>query len=265
MILLLACTGSDVPPDSPADSRTGDSNPPGPARAGVCDLSEQIALVEIEGYDGQAPTASVRAWDKPNPRWGAPELSNDSCDFHRIEPCGDCGDQVCGRWGCADDQQVVRPDFTITVDGVEQTLDEDNAGYFWARIDEGTEFGATLGSAEMPAVTTPSGDIRPSVSTAGDYSAPGELTATWTDAGEGASVTTWIDINHHAYGEPTFTRCVANESAGEFTADAEMIDPLAIITGLEFQGVVHERLFAADTDDGCVQFRVLRRIYVSPE
>lgn len=267
MIWLLACTGPtapDAPVDSPIDSPTDspvDSAPP--ARAGSCALSEQIALVEIEGVDGQAPFASIRQWDRPNPRWGAPERSNEACDFHRIDDCGDCGDQVCGASGCAADWSLVVPTFSVTVDGVEQALEPDGSGQVWGRLDDGVEFGASLGAAVMPPVTMPSGDLAPTVRTDGDYDAPGQLTATWTDTGEGASVSTWIDINHHAYGVPTFTQCVADEAAGEFVADTEMIDPLAIITGLEFQGLVHERRFAVDTDDGCVQFRVLRRIYVS--
>ena len=45
-------------------------------------------------------------------------------------------------------------------------------------------------------------------------------------------------------------------SAGSFRADADMVDPLAVSTGLEFQGVSHFAFAAAETAGGCVEFRL---------
>jgi hypothetical protein len=43
-----------------------------------------------------------------------------------------------------------------------------------------------------------------------------------------------------------------------------MIDPLAVSTGLEFQGVEHMFVAAAQTPQGCVDFRFGRQIMVLP-
>jgi hypothetical protein len=86
------------------------------------------------------------------------------------------------------------------------------------------------------------------------YDMPGALDATWQPPDDGAFVRTRIPINHHAGGH-TFTDCHAPTSAGTFHADAEMIDPLSVQTGLEFQGIDHIFVAAAHTPQGCVEFR----------
>lgn len=60
------------------------------------------------------------------------------------------------------------------------------------------------------------------------------LDATWTPGDDAGPLTTTVSIHHHA-GGPTFTPCVAPASAGAFHADAALVDPLARVTGLEFQ------------------------------
>ncbi len=37
-----------------------------------------------------------------------------------------------------------------------------------------------------------------------------------------------------------------------------MVNPLSIITGLEYQGLSHGHFVAAQTDSGCIQFSVQR-------
>lgn len=71
-------------------------------------------------------------------------------------------------------------------------------------------------------------------------------------------MTTTIPINHHAY-TSTFTECTASASKGAFFADAEMVDPLAVSTGLEFSYVSHVSVAAAETASGCIEIRVGRR------
>ena len=88
----------------------------------------------------------------------------------------------------------------------------------------------------------------------GDSMAPGALDLSWTPQADGALVTTLISINHHAAG-PTLTACAAATAAGNLRADAEMIDPLAVVTGLEFQGANHVNVAAAWTEEGCVELR----------
>ena len=82
-------------------------------------------------------------------------------------------------------------------------------------------------------------------------------------AKDGAFVRTTIPINHHA-GGPTFTECAAPDGSGAFHADAAMINPLAVKTGLEFQGVEHVFVAAAVTPQGCVEFRFGTKIPVQP-
>jgi hypothetical protein len=43
-----------------------------------------------------------------------------------------------------------------------------------------------------------------------------------------------------------------------------MINPLAVVTGLEFQGLHHEFVAAATTPSGCVEFRFGTQIFVFP-
>ena len=43
-----------------------------------------------------------------------------------------------------------------------------------------------------------------------------------------------------------------------------MIDPLAVITGLEFQGIEHVFVAAATTPEGCVEFRFGEQELVFP-
>lgn len=46
--------------------------------------------------------------------------------------------------------------------------------------------------------------------------------------------------------------------------DAEMVDPLAVETGLEFQGLEHAFVAAATTPQGCVEFRFGEQLFVFP-
>ena len=43
-----------------------------------------------------------------------------------------------------------------------------------------------------------------------------------------------------------------------------MIDPLAVVTGLEFQGLQHVQTAAIDLDEGCVDVQYGVNQYVSP-
>ena len=98
------------------------------------------------------------------------------------------------------------------------------------------------------------------VTLTGDSMAPGDLAASWTPMAEG-TVTTTIPINHHA-GGPTFVACMAPGSAGAFTATAAMVDPLAVVTGLEFQTVSAGSVAAAVLPSGgCVEFEVVTAIF----
>ncbi len=65
---------------------------------------------------------------------------------------------------------------------------------------------------------------------------------------------THIPINHHA-GGPTFTECWVEASVHTLQVPGAMLVPLAVETGLEFQGVEHVQVAAAETPAGCVELR----------
>jgi len=118
---------------------------------------------------------------------------------------------------------------------------------------------------ELEAMPVASGELADvAIDTESDeYDMPGALDATWQPADDGAFVRSRIPINHHA-GGPTFTECRAPTSAGAFHADANMVNPLAVQTGLEFQGIDHVFIAAARTPQGCIEFRFGTPIYAFP-
>ena len=89
----------------------------------------------------------------------------------------------------------------------------------------------------------------------GAWNAPGDTTLAWDSTTDWAY--THIPINHHV-GGPTFTECHVPGNEGPIVVPAAMIDPLAVITGLEFQGMRHAQFASAQTSAGCVEFRFIR-------
>lgn len=87
----------------------------------------------------------------------------------------------------------------------------------------------------------------------GTLDAPNVLTVTWANPNQDTRVYSLIPINHHA-GGPTFTECLVPSATASFTVPKSMLTPLAVSTGLEFQGVRHLRHFAAETPKGCIEF-----------
>ena len=96
----------------------------------------------------------------------------------------------------------------------------------------------------------------------GGYDAPTSLDVAWSTSAVGTDVFTHIPINHHA-GGPTFTECTVPASSGGFTVGEAMLAPLAVSTGLEFQGLEHVRFAAAETPAGCVEVRFTERHYLN--
>jgi hypothetical protein len=87
----------------------------------------------------------------------------------------------------------------------------------------------------------------------GTYELPESIDLSWSGPDDGFAYTL-IPINHHA-GGPTFTECRLPASAHALHVDGEMLQPLAVGTGLEFQGLEHVRTAAAHTPLGCVELR----------
>lgn len=280
-LLLLACTDKDSPaPDDSAVESTptggdSDSAPPSAITLGAaCDPTTRVGEVGIwtSGFD---PELGGTVYDAPDPWIGPAELATETCAFHRFSTtsCGDCDDdETCSFAGICVPQRHARTDLEldVEVDGALQTFTADPiTGMVYGPV--GTidaSFTLTLRYAgqaiALPALTLARmpPDLR--VVGEGDSMAPGAIDASWTPIAEGSRVRTVIPINHHAAG-PTFTSCDAPGPLGSFHADAAMIQPLAVVTGVEFQGVDAANTAAVETPEGCLEIRLGERQYTSVE
>jgi len=236
-----------------------------------CRLTERIGLMEIVGREG-TPYVFGMLYDGPSPFFTEPSQSTDVCDFHELPPafCNPActGEQVCGPDGTClvpparltgerlvvssgDDRQVL----TDLDQGVSVDLP---AGDFDLEL-QVAKLTITVSATSMPALLD-----NLAVRIQGSYDAPGDADITWTPSTSGAEVFTSVPMNHHV-GGTTFTECAVDASAGALHIEASMLTPLAVSTGLEFQGVSHVRFAAAETGLGCIEIRVLRRHYTSVE
>ncbi len=285
LALLAACkppidepidTGADDTgaPDTDTDD-TDDTDTGEPAVEVVlgerCPLLERVGEVAILGGGADA-YLSARIFDRPDPWYGPPELQTSSCAFHRFSTtsCGTCdaGD-VCGFEGECVPERRVYTDATldVTVDGATQTFTADaTTGEMYGTVGLPSDrYALTLTFAGQEVVVPELGlaqglsDV--AVTADGDSMAPGDLVGTWTPPSDGGRVGTLIAINHHAAG-PTFTRCDVAADVGRFEADAAMLTPLAVVTGIEFQGLEHAQTAAAYTPLGCVDVRLGMQHYV---
>lgn len=241
-----------------------------------CALASTIGVVQLAGFP--EPYVQVTLYDRKDPWLTEPELVTATCAFHRYTPgvCQECetGEVCTDADECVPEPRTVKDARLVVSAGNQQRQYDANPqlGGIYSMLDigdEASEFAMTLSWAgthvTLPPMRVGSGKIAAlSVTVEGDSEAPGALTASWAPSNSGAFVRTRIPINHHA-GGPTFTECAALESAGTFQADAEMVDPLAVSTGLEFQGVEHVFIAAAETAQGCVEFRFGPQLFVFPE
>ena len=241
----------------------------------LCPVESTIGVVELAGFP--APYVQVALYDSPDPWIGEPELSTPTCAYHHYEPgaCPDCeADEVCSlASACVPERRTIK-DATLRVSasgaereyksdtkrgGIYSTLDIGNAAAAYAMTLTWGDLEVQLAPMAVASKELANAEIR----IEGTSEAPGALDAVWTASQEGAFVRSRIPINHHA-GGPTFTECAAPESAGSFHADAAMINPLAVVTGLEFQGLRREFVAAAETIEGCVEFRFGEQLSIFP-
>jgi hypothetical protein len=257
---------------------SGGAAPSGPYQAvmgELCPIESTIGIVQLAGFP--APYVQVTLYDRPDPWIGAPELSTPTCAFHHYIPgvCQPCeAGEVCSLGSeCVVDRRTIK-DAVLTVStGADdrQYAADAQLGGIYSTLDIGdatSSYAMTLGWGdiliELEAMPVAAGNVmNAAVTIEGTYDAPGALDATWDESATGAFIRSRIPINHHA-GGPTFTECAAPESAGAFHADAGMIDPLAVVTGLEFQGIEHVFVAAVSTPQGCVEFRFGEQMFVFP-
>ncbi len=232
-----------------------------------CAPEDLIGRVRLDGF----PQAVVRMelFDKPNPHIGPAELTTPTCAYHQFDPgsCGACepGETCSSVEGmCVPERRTIKDGtLVVTAAGASQMLMTDSTlGGLYGDLTVGSatdafEMALTFGDSEVTlAPMNYQGlnlDALTMTTETMEFDAPGAVDVTWVPAAEG-HVLSLIPINHHAAG-PTFTFCAAQASSGAFHAEAEMIDPLAVITGLEFQGVEYVNVAAAELPQGCVEFQ----------
>jgi len=272
LLLLPACRpSSDTSPPPPDDTALTRSE----ATIGQgCDRLERVGWIDLRHDDGGL-TMSGQIKNAPEPYTGVPVETHGHCTLHRYSAssCGDCQAPLV----CAGDGDCVPPpapftDLHVTARSGDtwSFADADNkVGYLYKELQgEDLDWSLQLSFGQdrvtVPTMTVADGAIEARVVAEGDYDLPGALTVSWTPVDDGTVVRTEIPINHHA-GVGTFTLCEAGAEVGGFTAPAELVDPLAVSTGLEFSYVQHLRLAAAETSVGCVELRFGSWLRVDPE
>lgn len=268
-------TTDDTSPSEDTSAGDDTTGEPPPVEVGaVCALDERIGLVQI-WTDGNTAMVYGTVYDGPDPWIGPAELSNEACAFHRFSTssCGVCDPgQVCAFSGQCVDQRLALTDATIDiVSGGETTsiiADPITGDLYGALLATGDDATVRLRYAgldvELPALEFAADLEGAAIGAEGDAMTPDFLHAIWTPRDDGSRVRTVIPINHHA-GGPTFTVCDVPTASGTFHADGEMLLPLAVQTGLEFQGLDVSQTAAVHTDAGCIEVRVGRQLYVDIE
>ncbi len=241
-----------------------------------CVPASRIGLVQIYGYP--APTTTVEASasinDRVDPWMPGPKLTDASCSFFQeADPafCDPCpSGQLCAPDATCQALPVPVGDLVLTLSagGASQAFEADGSSSgAWGTVTlPGRAFAVELAwsglTVTLLETAVPEALADATMTLAGAYDAPTALDLTWTPPAAGGSVFTHIPINHHAAG-PTFTECTVDASAGALHVDGAMLAPLAVITGLEFQGIEHVRFAAADTPHGCVELRFQVHQYVN--
>lgn len=270
LLLAPACGGGDDDGGGSGDPDAGDA--PVDADTGTdtavavpgarCAAADRVGLVEVTV--GKFVRADL--YDRPDPWLEEPALSDSACDHHRHVPqkCPVCeGDEICSTEGAC--EAIPRRDtagrLVVRAGGDEQTFQADpELGDLGGEITlpgdsfalEVEAFGQVITLEEEMSVPDPLPELAAILT--GTYDAPEAIDATWDPQPAGSHLHTLIRINHHA-AAPTFTECAADASTGTLTIEEDMLVPLAVSTGLEFQYFDHVRFAAADTARGCVEFR----------
>lgn len=269
--LILACTATQDPVDSPPQDSTPEDTAPQDTQVhtpdgAFCSPETLIGQIAVQRYPGSDASFFAQIYDAPSPWIGAPAEESAECGHYSYESnsCGGCqADEQCSVSGeCVPTPRTLKDlSLQVTADGQSSTHSADAQGLIWGQLGKESRFSFTLSGAlsiESEEMALPEG-ITPKVTSKGDYDTPGDLAVSWTGSTEGW-VRTEIPINHHA-NSPTFTSCHAGAEQGGFAVPGEMVNPLAVSTGLEFQGLHHGSFAAVETEAGCVQISVVNQVY----
>jgi hypothetical protein len=254
--------------DAEVDAGPLDPWPPGTTMAvpgTYCELTERIGLVGvIQRVDLAKPNVWGEVYDRPDPWLAEPERTTAACAFHRFEQsslCTACAfDEHCDREGRCVKAPRRRTDLVLklSANGDTQTFaSRPETGELYGEVTLSEPFGMELvigaHTITLEPTPLPVGLTNLSGTLHGGYEAPTGLDVTWSGPDDGFAFTR-IPINHHA-GGPTFTECRVPADAHTLHVDGDMLEPLAVSTGLEFQGMDHVRSAAAQTPFGCVELR----------
>ncbi len=238
-----------------------------------CTPGNRAGLVTVSG-SGVRRNVQVSLSDKASPLFGDAFLSDASCDFHKftqMAACSPCNSgEICGMDGActAEPRPASDGKLVLRSGGEEQSFLLDPmlgtangevtlAGGLLSM--ELTGLGQTITLAEL-AVPDDLASVTGTLT--GSYAAPQAVDITWKAPQLSTSVFTHIPVNHHAAG-PIFTECAVDSGAESLHVDGSMLQPLAVSTGLEFQGIEHVRFAAAQTSIGCIEFRLQRQQFIN--
>jgi hypothetical protein len=239
-----------------------------------CDLRERIGLITVTAWsEGAMPSVYGQIFDKPEPAYGAPALSDESCDFHRAPTGGgECGSCNFEKETCSAEQTCelvpeIDKDAMITLIKGASTQEvpyDENSFAHYVDAELAPPFALEVAfqgyTITMEETAIPSGLMSAMATYEGDPSAPDAMDISWSGATEG-DVFTHVPMNHHV-GGPTFTECAVEAASGGLHIDGDMLKPLSVVTGLEFQGIEHVIFGAAETAAGCIEIRYSARHFV---
>lgn len=253
--------GADAAPGAP--DAAGDLPPATAVPGARCGLADLVGVVQIS--TGKIARADL--YDRVDPFIGEPALEDDHCAFHEFAPAEQCPPcsvpEVCSIEGMCVDAPRRDTGGTLIVRAGDdaQSFEADGVtGELGGAITlPGTSFAVEVeffGQRVTLEEELAPPDLLPGFSAVlvGTYDAPEAVEAEWDPVAAGSHLFTRVPINHHA-AAPTFTDCAIGGDAGALTIPGEMLEPLAVSTGLEFQGFDHIRFAAAETARGCVEVR----------
>lgn len=262
---------ADAEPSADAEPATDAGGPLQAVLDTRCRYFERVGLVTVINWGGPDRYLDLSLYDAPPPWLGPPTSADAACEFHRASqgPCS-CGSaQVCSYQNTCVAPPVAAPAVTLTLtgNGGTQTLNGDGAGTLSGVVtvpDDALGLRLVAGSLEItvPPMSIPPALINPSGTLSGDYETPTAIDLSWTAPASPGHVYSHTNINHHV-AEPTFTTCVVPASAQSLHIDGAMLQPLSVVTGLEFQAIEHIRFASVETPAGCVEFRFSRPEFVN--
>lgn len=234
-----------------------------------CDPLRRLGVIEVSEDSGAQRGLAASMDDRPPPWMGPPTTSNADCRLYEVAagPCN-CAPLACDYRGQCAPFPLPIPGYVIRVISAagEESFTADPGGVANVLL-QGPKTPLALEiSGPGLRIDVPFMDIPPELSNLsgmldGTYDAPRAVDVRW-DPVSGAQVYTRIPINHHV-GSATNTECDVAGSAGQFHVDQAMLVPLAVATGLEFQGVEHVRFASAELPSGCLEVRFRRHHYLS--